>query len=155
MSESRKEESESRTRENETRDQEKRETPWKPAPLLPTPNPREGLDFRYVRVSMRGEADNVNASQAFREGWEPVISTDYPELKIVSDRGSQYPDNVVVGGLLLCARSTEIGDQVKAHSEKEIADQMEAVDRNYFREQDTRMPLLKPERSTRITFGDD
>ena len=155
MSESRKEESESRTRENETRDQEKRETPWKPAPLLPTPNPREGLDFRYVRVSMRGEADNVNASQAFREGWEAVIATDYPELKIVSDRGNQYPDNVVVGGLLLCARPTEIGDQVRKHSEKEIADQMEAVDRNYFREQDARMPLLKPERSTRITFGDD
>ena len=155
MSESRNEEPQSRTRENETRDQEKRIEPWKPAPLLPTPNPREGLDFRYVRVSMRGEADNVNASQAFREGWEPVLSTDYPELKIVSDRGSQYPDNVVVGGLLLCARSTEIGKRVKEHSQKEIADQMEAVDRNYFREQDPRMPMLKPERSTRITFGDD
>ena len=152
MSESRKDES--RKRDNETRDQEKRETLWKPAPLLPTPDPREGLDFRYVRVSMRGEADNVNASQAFREGWEPVISTDYPELKVVSDRGSQYPDNVVVGGLLLCARPTYIGDQARAHSAKEIADQMEAVDRNYFREQDSRMPMLHPERKTRITFGD-
>ena len=104
---------------------------------------------------MRGEADNINVSQALREGWEPVLSTDYPELQIVSDRGSQYPDNVVVGGLLLCSRPKEIGEVTKKHAAKEVAEQMEAVDRNYFREQDSRMPLLKPERSTRITFGDD
>ena len=146
---------ESRNREAETREQEKRETPWKPAPLTPHPNPREGLDFRYVRASFRGTADNINVSQALREGWEPVLASDYPELMIVSDRDSQYPDNVLVGGLLLCSRAKEIGDQVRAHAQKEVMGQMEAVDRNYFREQDARMPMLKPERSTRITFGDD
>ena len=155
MSESRNEEPQSRTRENETRDQEKRIEPWKPAPLTPTPNPREGLDFRYVRVSMRGQADNVNASQAFRDGWEPVLSSVYPDLMVVSDHNSPFPDNVVVGGLLLCARATEIGEQIEEYIKKEAQDQMESVDRNYFREQDSRMPLLKPERSTRITFGDD
>jgi len=155
MSESRKEGLEPRTREVETRDEAKRETPWKPAPLLPTPDPREGLEFRYVRVSMRGEADNVNASQAFREGWEPVQLSEYPELKIVSDRETNFPGNVVVGGLLLCARATEIGEQVRAYAKKEGDQQMDAVDRNYFREQDSRMPLLKPERSTRVTFGDN
>ena len=144
----------SRMRDTETREKEMRETPWKPAPLTPKPNPRPGLDFRYVRASMRGEADNINVSQALREGWVPVLSSDYPELMIVSDRNSQYPDNVLIGGLLLCSRSTEIGDQVRKHAEKEAAQQMEAVDRNYFREQDSRMPMLKPERSTRITFGD-
>ena len=155
MTESRKEGLSSRERETETRETEKRDTPWKPAPLLPNPNPREGLDFRYVRVSMRGVADNVHASQAFREGWEPVISADYPELMVVSDRGSDYPDNVVVGGLLLCARPSEIGRQIEAHRAKEVGDQMEAVDRNYFREQDPRMPMLQPERKTKITFGDN
>lgn len=155
MTESRKEGLSSRLRETETRDTEKRETPWKPAPLLPSPNPREGLDFRYVRVSMRGEADNVNASQAFRDGWEPVVSADYPELKVISDRGSDYPDNVVVGGLLLCARPKEIGEKIAAHRNNEVMGQMEAVDRNYFREQDPRMPMLQPERKSRITFGDN
>ena len=154
MTESRSKEVEVRTRETETRDDEKRSTPWKPAPLLPKPDPREGLDYRYVRVSMRGEADNVNASQAFREGWEPVIAADYPELKVMSDRGSQYPDNVVVGGLLLCSRPSEIGREITEYANKEVRDQMEAVDRNYFREQDSRMPMLHPERKTRITFGD-
>lgn len=55
-----------RTREVETRETQMRETPWKPAALTPSPNPREGLDFRYVRASMRGEADNINVSQAIR-----------------------------------------------------------------------------------------
>jgi len=144
-----------RTREVETRENKKRETPWKPAALTPSPNPREGLDFRYVRASMRGEADNINVSQALREGWEPVLSTDYPELMIVSDRGSQYPDNVLIGGLLLCSRPSEIGAQIQAHANNEVAEQMDAVDRNYFREQDSRMPMLQPERRSRISFGDD
>ena len=155
MTESRKEGSSSKTRESTTRDAVKRKTPWKPAPLLPDPDPREGLDFRYVRVSMRGEADNVNASQALREGWEPVVSAEYPELKVMSDRGSDYPDNVVVGGLLLCARPSEIGIEIDEHRQTEVNSQMEAVDRNYFREQDPRMPMLQSERKSRISFGDN
>ena len=142
-------------RDTESRDHDLRDTPWQPAPLLPKPDAHPGLDFRYVRASYRGEADNINVSQAMREGWVPVQSTEYPELMIVSDRGSQYPDNVLVGGLLLCARPTEIGEKVREYNRKESAGQMDAVDRNYFREQDDRMPLLKPERTTRITFGDN
>ena len=105
-------------RDTETRDSEVRETPWKPAPLLPQPNPREGLDHRYVRASARGEADNINVSQAFRDGWEPVLASDYPELMIISDRDSQYPDNVLIGGLLLCARPKEIGEKFQERAEK-------------------------------------
>ena len=155
MTESRSKGNEGRNRDLDTRETEKRSTPWKPAPLLPNPDPREGLDFRYVRVSMRGVADNVNASQAFREGWEPVLSAEYPELKVISDRGSDYPDNVVVGGLLLCARPSEIGEQIAEYAQREMQTQMDAVDQNYFREQDSRMPLLRPERSSRTTFGDN
>ena len=141
------------TRDMKTRETEKREESWKPAPLLPQPNPREGIDFRYVRASMRGESDNINVSQALRDGWEPVLSNDYPELKVMSDRGSQYPDNVLIGGLLLCSRPSEIGDKFKELASKEVKDQMEGLDRNYFREQDPRMPMIS-ERKSRITFGD-
>lgn len=155
MTELRNEEFESRDRETDSREKEKRETPWKPASLMPTPHPREGFDFRYVRISMRGETDNVNVSQAFRDGWEPVVASQFPELKVVSDHESPFPDSIVVGGLLLCQRPSEVGVRVKEYAEKEVQQQMEAVDRNYFREQDSRMPLLRPERNTRITFGDD
>ena len=37
---------------------------------------------------------------------------------------------------------------------KNVADQqMAAVDSNFMREQDPRMPLLQPERKTRVDFG--
>ena len=153
MTESRNNGGSSRTRENETREKTKRNTPWKPSSLLPSPDPREGLEFRYVRVSMRGESDNKNVSQALRDGWEPVVAADYPELKVISDRGSDFPDSVVIGGLLLCARPTEIGEQIREYQEKEVNLQMESVDQDYFRQQDPRMPMLKPERTSRITFG--
>ncbi|MAH49764.1 hypothetical protein CMI37_28325 [Candidatus Pacearchaeota archaeon] len=146
---------ETRNRELESRESEQRETPWKPAPMLPSPDPRDGLEFRYVRAGYRGEVDNINVSQALRDGWEPVRSEDYPELQITSDRNSQYPDNVLIGNLLLCSRPAELGDKIRKHGDREAQEQMDAVDRNYFREQDPSMPLLKPQRTSRITFGDD
>jgi hypothetical protein len=147
-------EKERATRDMETRETEQREESWKPAPLLPQPSPKEGIDFRYVRASMRGEADNINVSQALRDGWEPVLSSDYPELKIISDRGSQYPDNVLIGGLLLCSRPKEIGKKFAELATRESEQQMEGLERNYFREQDPRMPMIS-ERKSRITFGDN
>ncbi len=141
-------------RELESREQEKREKDWEVASILPQPNPREGLDHRYARASSRGEADNINISQALREGWEPVLASDYPELQVMSDRGSQYPDNVLIGGLLLMARPKEIGDKFREKAKRESESQIDALDQNFFREQDPRMPLMKPERKTRVEFGD-
>jgi hypothetical protein len=36
---------------------------------------------------------------------------------------------------------------------QQAQNQMDAVDNNYLKENDPRMPLLKPERKTRTTFG--
>ena len=63
-------------RDHATRETEVRPTTWKPSSLLPTPEPREGIEFRWVRTSMVGRADNVNASSKFREGWVPVKARD-------------------------------------------------------------------------------
>ena len=41
------------------------------------------------------------------------------------------------------------------HFQKVANDQMSSVDNNFMRENDPRMPLLNPERSTRTTFGRD
>jgi hypothetical protein len=142
-------------RELESREQEKRTKEWEIASILPQPSPREGLDHRYARASSRGTDDNINISQALREGWEPVLASDYPELQVMSDRGSQYPDNVLIGGLLLMARPKEIGDQFRERSKRESETQIEALDQNFFREQDPRMPLMKPNRKTRVEFGEN
>ena len=143
-------------RDLESRESEKREQAWVQAPILPVPHPRDGIDHRWVRSSMRGQSDNINVSQALRDGWEPVLAVDYPELQVINDRDTQYAENVEVGGLLLCARPSHIGDKIRDHVNREVKGQMEAVDRNYFREESARMPMLEAERRTRSSqFGDD
>jgi hypothetical protein len=126
---------------------------WLPQSSLPVPEPKDGWVFRWIRTSSRGLADNTNVSRQFREGCEPVRAEDHPELKILSDINSQFKGNVEVGGLLLCKAPEE---KMKARQKyyQEVSDrQIEGVDRSYLRENDPRMPLLNPERSTRTTFG--
>ena len=136
-------------RTTETREAGERRKPWKRASMLPTPEPRDGLSFRWIRTATLGNADMTNVSGRFRDGYVPVKAADYPELHIMSDIDSRFKDNIEVGGLLLCAIPAELkGDRV--HGQLESAhNQAEAVDRNYMRESDPRMPMLKPERSNR------
>ena len=136
-------------RTTETRETGERRKPWKRSSMLPTPEPRDGLSFRWIRTSTLGNADMTNVSGRFRDGYVPVKAEDYPELHIMSDIDSRFKDNIEVGGLLLCAIPTEQQED-RIYGQLEAAqNQAEAVDRNYMRESDPRMPMLKPERSSR------
>ena len=126
---------------------------WVPQSALPVPEPKDGWVFRWIRTSSLGRADNTNVSRQFREGWEPVKSEDHPELKILSDINSQFKGNVEVGGLLLCKAPEEKMKQRQKYFQEVSDRQIDGVDRSYLRENDPRMPLLNPERSTRTTFG--
>jgi len=95
----------------------------------------------------------TNVSRRFREGYVPVKATEFPELKIMSDVDSRFPENIEVGGLLLCSIPAEKAAQRVVFQETQATNQLEAVDRNYMRESDSRMPVLAPERSTRTSFG--
>ena len=141
-------------REHETREVQARTETWAPSSLLPVPDPQDGYTFRWIRTGMYGEQDNTNVSRKFREGWEPVRLEDHPELKLLSDIDTRFAGAAVVGGLMLCKNSIEKMNARKEYMAKLNSDQMEAVDQNFMREQDARMPLLPPERRTRVTFGD-
>tara|TARA_R110000823_G_scaffold216020_9_gene345636 strand:- start:854 stop:1333 length:480 start_codon:yes stop_codon:yes gene_type:complete len=141
-------------REHETRAVYARPDTWTPPSLLPTPDPQEGYVFRWIRTAMRGEQDNTNVSRKYREGWEPVRLEDHPELRLIPDIDTRFDGSAVVGGLMLCKNSQEMMNQKRAHIQEQNRVQMDAVDQNFMREQDARMPLLKPERKTRVTFGD-
>ena len=133
----------------ETRDTSERKVTWKRANALPDPDPQEGVEFRWIRTSTLGQSDNTNVSSKFREGWEPVKLEDHPELKVLPDVDSKFKGNVEVGGLLLCRNSKENMDARRDYHRNATASQMAAVDNNYMRESDPRMPVLKPEKSTR------
>mgnify|MGYP003628830840 CR=1 FL=1 len=75
----------SKGREEETRETEERVTHYLPPSNLPDPTPQDGYEFRWVRTAMLGEDDNRNVSMRYREGWEPCLAEDHPELMIMSD----------------------------------------------------------------------
>tara|TARA_R100000789_G_scaffold406_1_gene1789 strand:+ start:350 stop:814 length:465 start_codon:yes stop_codon:yes gene_type:complete len=148
--------SEERTpRREETRETTERKKSWSPPNVLPDPEPRDGWVFRWIRTSMVGQPDNTNVSSKFREGWEPVKSEDHPELKILSDENSRWAQEgaIEVGGLLLCKCTSEIVEQRREYYQNAADQQMDGIDNNYLRENDPRMPMMKPERQTRVSFG--
>ena len=139
------------SRETTTRDSEKRKVTWKRPSALPDPAPQEGVEYRWIRTSSLGQSDMTNVSSKFREGWEPVKLEDHPELKIMPDVDSRFKGNVEVGGLLLCKNSTEMMDSRRDYQKGQANSQMQAVDNSFMKESDPRMPVLKPEKSTRTS----
>jgi hypothetical protein len=148
--------SEERTpREEYNRKTTERKKSWSPPNVLPDPEPEEGWVFRWIRTSMIGSPDNTNVSSKFREGWEVVKAETQPSLKILSDEGSRWGQEgaIEVGGLLLCKAPVEMVKERRKYYEDMADQQMSGIDSNYLRENDPRMPVLQPERQTRVTFG--
>lgn len=139
-------------RELNSRDTAQRKVTWAPAQLLPQPNPVPGYTFRWIRTSMVGQLDPTNVSAKFREGWEPVRAEDHPELHHLADPNSKYKDNVEVGGLLLCKAPTEMVEARREWYMRQAISQEEAVDNNFMRQNDQRMPLFA-EKKSGVTFG--
>ena len=138
-------------RTEDTRENSERKVTQQRPSALPDPTPQEGVEFRWIRTSALGQSDMTNVSSKFREGWEPVKLEDHPELKIISDVDSKFKGNVEVGGLLLCKNSKENMDARRDFQKQQANSQMQAVDNSFMKESDPRMPVLKPEKSTRTS----
>jgi hypothetical protein len=141
----------------ETRDASSRESAmrpkrWMPPQLLPEPTPEEGYAYRWIRLSTLNNSDPVNISSKLREGWEPVKAADHPEMYLVSNPNSRFPDGIEVGGLLLCKTPVEFVAQRDEWFSNIANSQMESVDNTFMRESDPRMPMFK-ERSSKVTLG--
>jgi len=139
-------------RELETREVMERPKQWMPPQLLPDPAPQPGYAYRWIRVSTLNSADPKNYSSKLREGWEPVKAFDHPEMRLFNSTGSQFSDNIEIGGLLLCKTPVEFTQQRDAYYAQQAEGQMQAVDNTFMRENDPRMPMFK-ERSSKVTFG--
>jgi len=140
------------TRDLETRQTSQRNQQWAPPSLLPSPKPQDGWVFRYIRTSMMGHADPTNTSAKLREGWEPVKAADHPELQMLADPNSRYKDGIEIGGLLLCKAPAEMVNQRNDYYRNMADSQMDAVDNNFMKSNDPRMPLFS-EKRTQVSFG--
>ncbi len=140
------------TRELENRESGLRKLAWAPPQVLPSPKEQPGWVFRWIRTSLMGTADPTNTSSKFREGWEPCKAEDHPELMLQADPNSRFKGNVEIGGLLLCKAPEEMMKQRDNFYLKQAQAQMEAVDNNFMRQNDARMPLFNEKRTT-TSFG--
>jgi len=139
-------------REFSKREQAERPKTWQPASAIPEPDKQPGYAYRWIRVSSMGQQDAKNVSSKLREGWEPVRVEEQPKFKFLTDPNSQFKDNIEIAGLLLCKIPTEFMDQRRDYYSKATRDNIAAVDSNFMRESDARMPLFNEKRST-TSFG--
>jgi hypothetical protein len=135
-------------REQETRDNGSRVRTWVPSQTLPSPTPQPGWEFRWIRTAILGQNDPTNVSAKSREGWVPVKAEDHPELKMEAGYAVASNGNVEIGGLLLCKAPKELMDQRTEYYRKQSEAQTIAVDNNYMRTEDKRMPLFRERKST-------
>jgi hypothetical protein len=140
-------------REEETREKSARPSDaWVPPSHLPKPNPIPGWVFRWIRTSTLDRADLKNVSRRTREGWVPVLAKDHPELQVQSDIGTRWEDGVEIGGLLLCKAPEELVARRRAYYQNMNEEQVRAVDEDYMREKDSRLPKFSDKKS-RTSFG--
>ena len=141
-------------RDLDSRENAKRPQSWRPPETLPQPKPIPGWTHRYIRTSMVGDADPSNVSAKFREGWEPVKANDphYADLMLFADPASRFKDNIEIGGLLLCKAPEELMQQRAAYYRDQTNMQSDAVDNNFMKENNPKMPLFVDKRSS-VSFG--
>lgn len=140
-------------REMTTREAESREMPWVPPNALPDPHQRPGMTHRWIRTASMGTPDPVNVAQSFREGWTPVAGAEYPELKILSDHGTRWPDGIEVGGLLLCSAPVAQMKARAAYYSRMTQTQIKSVNDQLDAEEDPRLRTMWRQHQTSVSRG--
>jgi|TARA_R110000824_G_scaffold33634_1_gene107753 hypothetical protein len=137
----------------QTRAKQERRKPWRPPSTLDAPPAPEGYVHRWIRESVMGFDDKKNLSARLREGFELVRADEYPDFEAPSIQDGKHAGVIGVGGLILARFPIESKLERDAHYQRMTDNQMEAVDNDLMREQHPSMPISKPERQSRVTFG--
>ena len=141
------------SRANQTRSKSERPKVWVPPSSLDAPPAPDGFRYRWIRAEVVGFQDTKNVTGRIREGYELVRAeevenaSDYPVLEDGKHKGV-----IGVGGLLLAKVPIEIAEQRQAYMTKRHAERSDAVENDFMKEQDKRMPI-NVERQSRVTFG--
>ena len=140
-------------RSNSTRAKQARREPWKPPSMLDAPPAPEGYRHRWIRAEVMGFDDRKNVAARSREGWELVRGEDHPDFEIPTIEDGKHAGVIGVGGLLLAKIPVEVVEERKEYFQSMTRNQMTAVDNDLAREQHPAMPISKPDRHSRVTFG--
>ena len=139
-------------RETQTRQSQERKV-WRPGTALEAPEPPLGFKHRWIRESVMEYDDKTNVHKRRQEGYDLVRAEEYPEYSgPVVDEG-RNAGIIGVGGLVLARIPEELADQRNQHYQKTTQNQMEAVDRDWMRENNPAMPKMAPQRKSSVSFG--
>ena len=113
----------------------------------------EGLDLRWIRISLRGQEDIMNVGKREQEGWTFVEPGEVPEMastSYVRDAG-RYLGTVCRGDVALAKKPINQVKARRAFYEKKANDMMDAVNAQLYNNSDARlrnMPVSNSSRST-------
>mgnify|MGYP007063767010 FL=1 len=96
--------------------------------------------------------DNQNIISRLRQGYELVRSDEYPDWDLPTQEDGKHAGVIGIGGLLLARVPLEVVTARNKYYTRQTTDQMDAVDRDLFKEEHKSMPIHK-ERQSRVTFG--
>jgi hypothetical protein len=140
-------------RDSESRENAERVQQWRPGSALDAPEPPLGFKHRWIRESVMEYDDKTNVHKKRQEGWELVRAEEYPDyVGPVIDEG-RNAGTIGVGGLVLARIPIELVNQRNKHFAQVASNQMEAVDRDWMRENNALMPKLAPQRKSSVSFG--
>ena len=135
----------------QTREKTTRRKPWAPPSSLDAPPAPDGFKHRWVRAEVMGIDDNKNLSSRLREGFELVRAdsdTQYPTIQ-----EGKYKGVIGVGGLLLARIPVEIVEERMDYFAQQTQDKETAISNDLLKEEHPSMPISKPDRQSRVTFG--
>ena len=139
-------------REVDTRQSQERKV-WRPGTALEAPEPPLGFKHRWIRESVMEYDDKTNVHKRRQEGYDLVRAEEYPEYSgPVVDEG-RNAGIIGVGGLVLARIPEELADQRNQHYQKTTQNQMEAVDRDWMRENNPAIPKMAPLRKSSVSLG--
>ena len=134
-----------------SRDTTTRRKPWAPPSSLDAPPAPDGYKYRWIRAETLGETDNKNMSARMREGFELVRADADSQYQTIQE--GKYQGVIGVGGLLLAKIPEEIVEERMSYFAQKTQERDDAIENDLLKEQHPSMPISKPERQSRVTFG--
>ena len=126
---------------------------WQRPSSLDAPPAPDGYIHRWIRAEVQGYQDTKNVISRLREGYELVRADEYPDWQLPTIEDGKHAGVIGVGGLLLARIPEELIKQRDAYYSGLTQDQIKAVDNDLLKDAHPSMPISKPDRQSRVTFG--
>ena len=137
----------------DTRVKTQRKRVWQRPSSLDSPPAPDGYIHRWIRAEVQGYQDTKNVINRLREGYELVRADEHPDWHLPTIEDGKHAGVIGVGGLLLARIPKELIAQRNDYYAGLTKDQITAVDNDLMKDAHPSMPISKPDRQSRVTFG--